>query len=60
MEYLEDELRKDPRHGIKKYRLVFAREGVWWNKEKAVNAQLGMVMMGMEEYAKSWFRQEAA
>jgi uncharacterized protein YbjT (DUF2867 family) len=33
----EEELRKDPEDGIKKYRLVFAREGVWWDMDQTVN-----------------------
>jgi uncharacterized protein YbjT (DUF2867 family) len=40
--YLEEELAKDPDNGLKRYRLVFAREGVWWNKAGTVNDQLGM------------------
>jgi hypothetical protein len=55
MEYLEEEVRKDPEDGIKKYRLVFAREGVMWDKAGTVNAQLGMEMMGVEEYARKVF-----
>jgi hypothetical protein len=53
--YLQEELRSDPENGIKKYRLVFAREGVWWNKEGTVNEQLGMKMLGVEEYANGLF-----
>jgi hypothetical protein len=49
---LEKELAKDPEDGIKKYRLVFARDGVWWNKENTVNAQLGMTMLGVEKYTE--------
>jgi hypothetical protein len=50
--YLLEELEKDPENGIKKYRLVFAREGVWWEKERTVNHELGMLMMDVETYAR--------
>ncbi|KAF1838918.1 hypothetical protein BDW02DRAFT_620099 [Decorospora gaudefroyi] len=50
---LEEELRKNPDDGIKKYRLVFAGGGVWWDKEKTVNRQLEMSMTDVESYAKS-------
>jgi hypothetical protein len=55
MEFLEEEVRKDPADGMKKYRLVFARDGVMWDKAGTVNAQLGMEMMGVEEYARKVF-----
>jgi hypothetical protein len=55
IEYLEEEVKKDPEDGIKKYRLVFARDGVWWDKKGTVNEELGMGMMGAEEYARKLF-----
>jgi hypothetical protein len=55
IDLLEEELKKDPENGIKKYRLVFARNGVWWGKRGTVNDVLGMQMMSVEEYAKEWF-----
>jgi uncharacterized protein YbjT (DUF2867 family) len=55
VEYLDEEVKKDPEDGIKKYRLVFARDGVMWDKAGTVNAQLGMEMMGVEEYARKVF-----
>jgi hypothetical protein len=55
IEYLEEEVKKDPEDGIKKYRLVFARDGVWWDKKGTVNEELGMGMMGVEEYARKLF-----
>jgi hypothetical protein len=55
IEYLEEELRKDPEDGIKKYRLVFARDGVWWKGKGTVNDVLGMQMMSVEEYVKQLF-----
>jgi hypothetical protein len=51
----EEELRKDPEDGIKKYRLVFAREGVWWDMDQTVNGKLGMDMLRVEEYARKLF-----
>jgi hypothetical protein len=53
--YLEGELARDPEDGIKKYRLVFARDGVWWGKEKTVNEKLGMDMMDVETFAGELF-----
>jgi nucleoside-diphosphate-sugar epimerase len=55
IEYMEEEVKKDPEDGIKKYRLVFARDGVWWDKKGTVNEELGMGMMGAEEYARKLF-----
>jgi uncharacterized protein YbjT (DUF2867 family) len=55
VKYLEEEVKKDPEDGIKKYRLVFARDGVMWDKAGTVNAQLRMEMMGVEEYARKVF-----
>jgi hypothetical protein len=52
LEYLKDGVRENPDDGIKKYRLVFAREGVWWDKEKTINAKLGMHMVDVERYAE--------
>ncbi|KAF2830375.1 NAD(P)-binding protein [Ophiobolus disseminans] len=57
--HLEEELHEDPEDGLKKYRLVFARDGVWWDKERTVNEQLGMGMMHVEEYATELFRRSA-
>ncbi|KAF3006516.1 hypothetical protein E8E13_005151 [Curvularia kusanoi] len=53
--HLREELRSDPDDGIKKYRLVFAGDGVYWDKETTVNHQLGMPMMGVEKYARKLF-----
>jgi hypothetical protein len=53
--YLEEEVHKDPEDAIKRYRLVFAGEGVWWDKERSVNEQLGMKMVGVEENARGLF-----
>lgn len=53
--YLQDELAKDPDDMIKKYRLVFARDGVWWDKEGTVNHKLGIPVMEVETYASKFF-----
>lgn len=53
--HLVDELKADSDNDIKKYRLVFAREGVWWSKEETVNHKLGMCMMDVETYANKMF-----
>ncbi|KAJ4359817.1 uncharacterized protein N0V89_000373 [Didymosphaeria variabile] len=52
---LEAELAKDPNDPIKRYRLVFARDGVWWDKERTVNHKLGMPVIDVEKYAKKLF-----
>ncbi|KAH6633309.1 hypothetical protein C7974DRAFT_169246 [Boeremia exigua] len=57
--HLQEELRNDPEDGIKKYRLVFAGEGVIWKKENTVNHQLGMDMTDVETYAKGLFSMQA-
>jgi hypothetical protein len=55
IEHLERELEADPDNGIKKYRLVFARDGVWWNKQETINHKLGISMMDVETYANKMF-----
>ncbi|RMZ74474.1 hypothetical protein GMOD_00003519 [Pyrenophora seminiperda CCB06] len=54
--HLDAELRADPENKIKRYQLVFAKNGVWWDKEKTVNYQLGMSMVDVETYARKLFR----
>jgi hypothetical protein len=56
VDFLAEQVSKNPEDGIIKYRLVFARDGVWWNKAGTVNAQLGMDMMSVEEYARKLFK----
>lgn len=53
--HLKSELEQDPENGLKKYRLVFARNGVWWEKENTVNHELGMEMMNVGTYATKVF-----
>ena len=55
VDHLREELRKDPDDGIKKYRLVFAGNGVYWDKETTVNYQLGMDMKDAETFARKLF-----
>ncbi|KAF2626202.1 NAD(P)-binding protein [Macroventuria anomochaeta] len=55
VEHLQEELRKDPEDRIKKYRLVFAGDGVWWEKERTANHVLGVEMMDVGTYAKKLF-----
>ncbi|KAJ4295605.1 hypothetical protein N0V90_007618 [Kalmusia sp. IMI 367209] len=50
--HLEAELSKEPDDLIKKYRLVFARDGVWWDKELTVNHKLGVPVVDVETYAQ--------
>ena len=50
--YLEQELAQDPDNGLKRYRLVFAREGVWWDKAGTANDQLGMELKTVEAWVK--------
>ncbi|KAF2020965.1 NAD(P)-binding protein [Aaosphaeria arxii CBS 175.79] len=50
--HLKEELEKDPDDLIKKYRLVFAGDGVWWNKDLTVNYKLNMPVMTVEDYAR--------
>lgn len=58
--YLEEELKKDPENGIKKYRLVFARDGVCWNPEESVNYQLEIPTLDLDTYATKWFSEQQA
>lgn len=53
--YLQEDLEKHPDNLIKKYRLAFARDGVWWDKESTINHKLGMDVTGVEAHAKKLF-----
>jgi uncharacterized protein YbjT (DUF2867 family) len=55
--HLEAELAKDPDDLIKKYRLVFARDGVFWDKEGTVNYKLGIPVIDVERHARALFMQ---
>ncbi|KAJ4983905.1 isoflavone reductase [Stagonosporopsis vannaccii] len=58
VEHLQEELRKDPEDGLKKYRLVFSGNGVFWEKGKTVNHQLGMEMMDVKTYVEKLFNRQ--
>lgn len=51
LQHLRAELVKDPDDMIKKYRLVFAGDGVRWDKEKTVNAKLSITLTDVESWA---------
>lgn len=53
--YLEAELAKDPDDLIKRYRLIFARDGVWWDKNSTMNHKLDIRMTDVETYARKIF-----
>jgi hypothetical protein len=55
MPHLKAELEKDPENLIKKYRLIFARDGVWWDKELSVNHKLQIPCIDIETYARKLF-----
>lgn len=55
VEGLREQARRDPGDGVKAYRVAFAGEGVAWDKKETVNEELGMEMLGVEEYAKELF-----
>ncbi|KAF2449499.1 NAD(P)-binding protein [Karstenula rhodostoma CBS 690.94] len=47
--YLEAELAKDRDDHIKKYRLVFARDGVCWDKHGTVNYELNIPVINVDK-----------
>lgn len=50
---LKDELAQDPSNAIKKYRVVFAESrGVAWEVDKTFNAQHGVDVVGVEQWAR--------
>lgn len=55
--YLKTELAKDPIDQIKRYRPVFTRDGVCWDKSRTVNHKLGMSVIGIDEYARKLISQ---
>ncbi len=53
MPLLKDDLAKDPSNPIKKYRVVFAEgRGVSWDVGKTFNAQRGIAVMSVEQWAR--------
>jgi hypothetical protein len=55
MMHLKHELEGDPEDSIKRYRVVFAGDGVCWDKELTVNHKLGIPMMDVETYTEKLF-----
>jgi len=52
VEELERRLKEDPENSVNKYRVVFAKgKGVAWDKEKTFNAQNGIEVTSMKEWA---------
>ncbi|KAI0735860.1 hypothetical protein C8Q76DRAFT_292334 [Earliella scabrosa] len=53
VDYLTEELRKDPGNQLKKYRLLFAGgKGLMWDMEKTINFQRGIKTTGVEEWLR--------
>ncbi|KAF2801016.1 NAD(P)-binding protein [Melanomma pulvis-pyrius CBS 109.77] len=50
--HLKEDLAKDPDNMIKKYRVVFAGDGVSWDKKLTVNHQLSIPVIDVETYAR--------
>jgi hypothetical protein len=55
MAYLKRELASDPENELKKYRVVFAGDGVWWDKEATVNHKLQLPLTGVEAWLRRRF-----
>lgn len=54
VDFLKEELAKDPEDVMKKYRVVFAEgAGVSWDEERTVNRKLGMAVTGIEAWARA-------
>ncbi|WP_407892266.1 aromatic alcohol reductase [Scytonema sp. NUACC26] len=54
---LKDKLAKDPDNPIRKYRVVFAEgKGVSWEVDKTFNAQRGIKVLGVEQWARENLR----
>lgn len=55
--FLRDESRRDPGDKLKRYRVVFAEGvGLSWPRESTWSANMGMRMVGVEEYVSEKFR----
>ena len=53
MPILKEALAKDPDSPIKKYRVVFAEgRGVAWDVDKTFNAQRGIEVLSVEQWAQ--------
>ncbi|KAL8715953.1 MAG: hypothetical protein Q9220_000620 [cf. Caloplaca sp. 1 TL-2023] len=54
LDYLQDELRKDPQNGIKRYRVIFAEgNGVSWEKSSTVDKELGIETKDVRSFLSS-------
>ncbi len=54
---LEHALAHDPKDVMKKYRIVFAKgKGVSWSKDQTFNAQRGLPVTGLEQWAREHFK----
>lgn len=53
--YLGSELEKEPTDELRKYRIVFAGEGVWWDKEHTVNHKLQIDVTTVGNFARQLF-----
>ncbi|KAF2197893.1 NAD(P)-binding protein [Delitschia confertaspora ATCC 74209] len=52
VDYLRQELEKDSGDQIKKYRMVFAGDGVAWDKKITANYKLGMQLTNVESWTQ--------
>ncbi len=53
---LEEALARDPHDTMKKYRVVFAQgRGVSWDKSQTFNAQHGLLVTGVQQWAREHF-----
>lgn len=58
VEKLKEDLKKDPKDAVKKYRVVFAEgRGVSWDVEKTFNVQRGIEVTDVEGFAREKFAQ---
>ncbi|KIY61342.1 saccharopine dehydrogenase-like oxidoreductase [Cylindrobasidium torrendii FP15055 ss-10] len=56
IDFLKEELAKDPANGLKKYRVAFAEAmGVAWKKEGTYNERHGLRLETADEYARKLF-----
>lgn len=57
---LKAELAEDPESGIKKYRVVFAEgKGVAWKMDRTFNAERGISVVSVEQWAQANLKQVA-
>ncbi|KAL5113665.1 hypothetical protein ACEQ8H_008452 [Pleosporales sp. CAS-2024a] len=56
-EFLRKELEKDPMDVVKRYRVAFAGEGMYWDRKKSVHEALGVHLVRVDDYAKKWWEE---